>query len=901
MKAKAMEGLKKRKYGLLAALLTACAAVVIFSLSGRLIGGGYTFIRGDLTGQYVPFIRQFLNSLFGAEDLDYSFYISMGMSAMEIYAYYCLSPFNLFYLLIEDINLASVFVVFSKLALAAYTFQWFSRTVKKNNTLSSVAFSMAYALCGYTVTYYHNILFLDSVYMLPVIMGLVVLFVKEGKWRALTAAYAYLFLVNFYTAYMVGFFSFILLLAMMAAEYGRSWKRYAVTGVRFTGLVILAALMGAAFLMPAAYALLWNGAPDASVFGDLRLMLWDLYGNLFLGQMQTLEGIFPMIYCGVIVVYLVPLFFMDGHYGRKEKTVCAVLFGFLIICSLWLPGYIFLHCFDAPDSYGYRFGFLYSFLLAAVCCTQWNRVGSVSPQKLTVIAVINIILYYLIYLWQKRNLEESYQSMSVLGWELNILFIFLLLVLMRYAQRGEGAKKKAERLLVVLMTLELIVNGFFCVTRAGYLPGDHKVIYNNWMDSVEETLRTIRKEDDGIYRIRYHNAVAQDQPLQFDYMDIPYFSTIENWRLRDTLGLLGYSVSPRGILNTGGTPVTEMLFAQRYIVMAKEPWEMDTAVQTFYKNETALGLGYMVGEELRDIILQENAMENLNLVLQGMTGEDIVCMIPYAGDIRLESENMVFGMTAEETYALYREDETEASAHLLYRLESDSVYPSYAYFSQEISIKDTSMPVLYGGYGLGTYLTAPAILPMERSADGDNITIFMGEGISSEGWYRNHYFAYYDPAALQDAYEALKEHQLHISERRGSRIRGTVEAVEGRTLLFTSIPYDKGWRIYVDGTEAGTEALINGAFLGTELTPGVHEIEMVYQSRLNTVSAWISAAACAVFLLSVLTAKDGWKMKIMKRKTDVKIENMNQEKNDINKNNDKQYLKSKKTAGQKKK
>lgn len=196
---------------------------------------------------------------------------------------------------------------------------------------------------------------------------------------------------------------------------GRSWKRYAVTGVRFAGLVILAALMGAAFLMPAAYALSWNGAPDVSVFGDLRLMLWDLYGNLFLGQMQTLEGVFPMIYCGVIVVYLVPLFFMDGYYGRKEKTVCAVLLGFLIICSLWLPGYIFLHCFDAPDSNGYRFGFLYSFLLAAVCCAQWNRIGSVRPQKLTVIAVINMILYYLIYLWQKRNLEGSYQSMSVLG------------------------------------------------------------------------------------------------------------------------------------------------------------------------------------------------------------------------------------------------------------------------------------------------------------------------------------------------------------------------------------------------------------------------------------------------------------------------------------------------------
>ncbi len=43
-------------YGALAAALTACAAVLIFSFAGRLIGGGYTFMCGDLTEQFVPFI-----------------------------------------------------------------------------------------------------------------------------------------------------------------------------------------------------------------------------------------------------------------------------------------------------------------------------------------------------------------------------------------------------------------------------------------------------------------------------------------------------------------------------------------------------------------------------------------------------------------------------------------------------------------------------------------------------------------------------------------------------------------------------------------------------------------------------------------------------------------------------
>lgn len=837
----------RQRYGVLAAGLTAVAAVIIFSLAGRLIGGDYSFVRGDLTGQYLPFIHQFLDSLFGPEDLDYSFYISMGTPTMAVYACNCLSPFNLFYLLIPDFNLASAVLVAGKLSLAAYTFQWFSRTILKNNTLSSVAFSMAYALCGYTVTYFHNIMFLDSVYMLPVIMGLVTIFVKEGKWKALTAAYAYLFLVNFYTAYMVGFFSLVLFLALLAVEYGKSWRKYLGKGICFAGIVIWATLMGAAFLVPAAYALLVGGAPDASALDELRLTLPDLYGNLFLGQMQTLKGIFPMIYCGVVVVYMIPLFYMDRRLEKKTKMVWTGLLAFLLICSLWSKGYLFIHCFDAPDNFGYRFGFLYSFLFAAAGCVEWRRARDVGFKKLTALAVFNIAIYYLIYLWQGRRLEEEYQSASILGWELNIFFLVLLLVLMRYEGRGEEKRKKVEKLLVVLMTLELIVNGFFCVSRAGYDLSDYKIVYDNWTMSTEETIHAIRREDNGIYRIRYHNAFAQDQPTLFDYMDIPYFSTIENWRLRDTLHLLGYSVSPRCVFNAGGTPVTEMLFSQRYIVMAQNPWEMDMVVQPFYQNETALGLGYMVREEFQEVVLQDNAMENLNLVVQGMTGEDIVCMIPYTGDIQLWSENMVFGTTEDGVYVLCRNDEATADASLVYQIESNPLYTPYAYFSQETSVRDPSTPKLYGEWG--TYLMTPAILQMEREEEGDSVSIVMTDKTSSDGWYQNHYFAFYDSAALQEAYEALKDHQLVIQERRGSRLKGTVDVSEDKTLLFTSIPYDKGWRIYVDGVEVESIALLNETFLGMKLTPGMHEIEMFYQSRLNTVSVWISIAACGIFLL----------------------------------------------------
>ncbi len=61
-------------------------------------------------------------------------------------------------------------------------------------------------------------------------------------------------------------------------------------------------------------------------------------------------------------------------------------------------------------------------------------------------------------------------------------------------------------------------------------------------------------------------------------------------------------------------------------------------------------------------------------------------MIPYAGDILLQSENMTFGMTETGTYAIYKQDEAVADALLVYQITSDPLYTPYAYFSQETSI-----------------------------------------------------------------------------------------------------------------------------------------------------------------------------------------------------------------------
>ncbi|MBE6614666.1 MAG: hypothetical protein E7631_05095, partial [Ruminococcaceae bacterium] len=64
--------------------------------------------------------------------------------------------------------------------------------------------------------------------------------------------------------------------------------------------------------------------------------------------------------------------------------------------------------------------------------------------------------------------------------------------------------------------------------------------------------------------------------------------------------------------------------------------------------------------------------------------------------------------------------------------------------------------------------------------------------------------------------------------RRDDVITGTITAAEDRTTVFTSIPYDAGWKVYVDGEETEVFCLMD-ALLGFSITPGTHEIQLKYR------------------------------------------------------------------------
>ena len=105
-----------------------------------------------------------------------------------------------------------------------------------------------------------------------------------------------------------------------------------------------------------------------------------------------------------------------------------------------------------------------------------------------------------------------------------------------------------------------------------------------------------------------------------------------------------------------------------------------------------------------------------------------------------------------------------------------------------------------------------------------------------------------DDGLFRRGVKRLQENTLQITDFQATKISGIIDCTrEG--LLYTSIPSDGGWKVYVDGREAEI-TLVGDVMVATELTEGSHTIEFRYENRAFSLGWKISAICLLLFGLS---------------------------------------------------
>ena len=176
--------MEKKKYWplTLAAFGGGCLlmAAVYFCLGWWPFGTG-TVLTGDLRGLYVNYITDMWARV-KQGGFFYSFGKLAGGSTLGLFAYYMNSPFNLLFLLLPTrmVPQAAGLIFLLRTGVTAAAFCWYlQRHFAKADPLFAVL-GQCYAFCAFCIVYNQNIIWMDVVWLLPLVLAALDDLMRQG-------------------------------------------------------------------------------------------------------------------------------------------------------------------------------------------------------------------------------------------------------------------------------------------------------------------------------------------------------------------------------------------------------------------------------------------------------------------------------------------------------------------------------------------------------------------------------------------------------------------------------------------------------------------------------------------------------------------------------------------------
>ena len=167
--------------------------------------GNQCFLHIDMYHQYAPFFTEFMNKLKSGSGLLYTWNLGLGTDFVSLMAYYLSSPFNWLLLLCPS-NLVIEFMtvlILIKIGLSGLTFAFYLNRHYKDNGYRIALFAVFYALSGFMCAYNWDIMWLDTVVLLPLILLGLERLVEGKKMTLYVVTLAVSILSNYYISIMV--------------------------------------------------------------------------------------------------------------------------------------------------------------------------------------------------------------------------------------------------------------------------------------------------------------------------------------------------------------------------------------------------------------------------------------------------------------------------------------------------------------------------------------------------------------------------------------------------------------------------------------------------------------------------------------------------------------------------
>lgn len=462
----------------------------------------------DANIQYLDFYGFLKNVLNGNGSLGYSFSKTLGGNFSAVYSYYLTSPFALLVYVFpkSSFHLFFTCLICLKLSLASSMFylfltKRFNVNLSYRNRFIFFVLSIGYGLSNYTLTQSSNIMWIDGVYMLPLILLGTYRIMQGDKIYKLSIPVALSIIFNWYSGGINCLFSFFwFLFEVSISNEIKSVKLFINRTIKYVLSMLIGVLLSSFIFLPTVFAML---SGNRGTF-DLYYFKYDVFIGNILSVFQDMsinsysDSDRIALYCGAIgfVGWIHTALF--SKISNKTKGF-IILFSFIcVLLFYWQPFYFTFSLFKPVYSFWCRYSYIGIFFILFVSAYGFYQEKHTKYSLLYSSFICSLLLLITQYLF------GGHRRLDIV---ITIFFIIGISVLSCCYYNNFFKHKRVFKIAMILIAFcEMSLNSILIYnTKKNMLVPQYQTYFSN----EESIIKSIKSFDTSIYRINQTSTKNQ--------------------------------------------------------------------------------------------------------------------------------------------------------------------------------------------------------------------------------------------------------------------------------------------------------------------------------------------------------------------------------------------------------
>ncbi len=791
---------------------------------------------------------QYQGFFYGLQNFDFfSFNLGLGFNFLGTFTYYLVNPI---YWIIKffDINQYNTFyyiIISLKFGLCSLAMQYFLSHEEKTEKLWSIVFSIIYALIGFISTYYYNTFWIDGLIMLPLVLKGINDIVDKKKINFYLITFSIAIILCFYTGYMIGIFSIIYFIYKLIETNKYKDKQIIKKFLIATFLVIL---ISAIVLVPSFFTLIngkSQGYTDSSFTKyldynkNIKYVIYSLIPGNY-DSSQVAYG-YAQNFCTLFIVVQAILFFFNKDIKFKVKIISGIILAYYLLSYTFnLVDYSW-QFFQRPVWWQHRYSFTLSFFLMLLAYKNLMHFNKCNPHILIKCFIFVVITLFIVlgYIWLGKEVSnlEKYRIFIV---------IFSILLLINYIFLFQSKNSKYKYIILILIFCELGLNTFINVKENNNK--DTLAFDKITKDSISKTVDAMKQLDNSFYRAELVDSYTSNDGMLFNYNGISYFNSLRNQKV---INLAEYYLnfivdSHCSISLKSFDPYLMSLFNIKYFINGSNLYYYSMVANNLYQNPNALSVAFLVNENIKDTKLSKNEFHsNIEKIYGDMIDEELK-LYYYITDAQIELENSAYNEDYDEYDKIDINEEAKAIVSFT-ASENMFIIPQYRDIksSANVYINDEQVTLNSSYLYVKKGDKVKFDISFVQSEEDSNIVKFKYLKEEDYNYVMEKLSTYNDFNDIKINEEHLLETKINVKD-------------ENYDYLYTSIPYEKGMRIKVNGKKVDPD-LIFDTFIGIKLNKRENIITIDYIPRGLILGFIISAIGIILTIIYNINGKKGKK------------------------------------------